>query len=177
MWLLGPIFCLQQAAASVGLSLAVSPCARLLQQVGDDLQSLLLGILDSSELQLWDLHSELIQLNTHQLMQHFQQLIETSQQLIGCAGCGSCQAGLEVKEVQVKLQRQGAHLVQRLRKFGQLVQLDMDNLGDFPETFHLETGSSEVGMLEKLGNGSRWKFRAFNRVLSLLSLDSVIFGI
>ncbi|CAL1128009.1 unnamed protein product [Cladocopium goreaui] len=129
---------LQAAGGHVGLSLAVSPCARLLQQVGDDLHSLLVGLLhslSSSNLRLRDLHYDLIHLNTYQLAQEFQVLTESSQHLLGC-GCGSCRPGLTLEEAHLKVQRRNAQLSQRLKKLWQLIQ---------PETeLHLTFAFEEV---------------------------------
>ena len=79
----------------------------------------LLHRISSSDLRLLDLHYDLIHLNTRQLTEEFQILIEASQQLVGCvASCGTCGRNQQKQELLEKVDATGYRLSKRLQNLG-----------------------------------------------------------
>lgn len=73
----------------------------------------------SSDLRLLDLHYDLIHLNTRQLTEEFQILIEASQQLVGCvASCGACGRNQQKQELLEKVDATGYRLSKKLKNLG-----------------------------------------------------------
>ena len=79
----------------------------------------LLHSISSSDLRLLDLHYDLIHLNTRQLTEEFQILIEASQQLVGCvASCGACGRNQQKQELLEKVDATGCRLSKKLKNLG-----------------------------------------------------------
>eukprot|EP00434_Breviolum_minutum_P026168 symbB.v1.2.023135.t1/scaffold2095.1/size89733/10 len=164
------------AAATVGLSLAVSPCSRLLQQWGDDLHSMLVRLLhsiSSSDLRLLDLHYDLIHLNTRQLTEEFQILIEASQQLVGCvASCGACGRNQQKQELLEKVDATGCRLSKKLKNLGipateATEATELWNLSDVMSSFGANPEKFEVVELLRGTNHLRGQLEQLEKALQV----------
>lgn len=108
----------------------------------------LLHSISASDLRLLDLHYDLIHLNTRQLTEEFQILIEASQQLVGCvASCGACGRNQQKQELLERVDATGYRLSKKLKNLGETEATEATelwNLSDVMSSFGANPEKAEV---------------------------------